>query len=76
MPFRVSNWSASRSAGLTSDANDFHSMLRRCGLACRDNTAAPAPSPNRQALISTPGIVVEVHRRTADFDADGQDVPA
>ena len=29
-----------------------------CGAAdsaCRDNTAAPAPSPNRQALISTPG---------------------
>ena len=28
---------------------------RRAGPARRDSTAAPAPSPNRQALISTPG---------------------
>jgi len=50
-----SNSSASRSAELTSDANGFHSMLRRCGLAFLDHTVAPAPSPNRQALINTPG---------------------
>jgi hypothetical protein len=38
-----------------SDANDFHSIPRRCGFGSRDNTAAPAPSPNRHALINTPG---------------------
>ena len=55
MPRRRSNRSSSRSPASSSVANDFHSMLRRPGGGAALNTAAPAPSPNRHALISTPG---------------------
>ena len=41
--------------GSISEAPSCHSMRRpRCAGAA-ESTAAPAPSPNRQALISTPG---------------------
>ena len=55
MPSRCSNISALRCFGSISDALSFHSMRRVPAAGSRDSTAAPAPSPKRQALISTPG---------------------
>src|SRR5581483_6544226 len=54
MPPRVSNRSNSRSAGASSDRQPVHLTERRL-LGRFPITAAAAPSPNKQALISTPG---------------------
>ena len=55
MPSRCSNINASRAPGSMRDVLSFQSMRRTPGPACRASTAAPAPSPNKQALINTPG---------------------
>src|ERR1019366_688546 len=54
-PPRLSKRNASRSSGLIRDPDSCHLILRRSGLTLFDSTAAPAPSPKRQALIRTPG---------------------
>jgi len=44
-----------------------HSMCLTLGCNCLDKTAAPAPSPNRQALINTPGSLSRYMAALADF---------
>ncbi len=54
-PARCSKRNDSRADGSVTEELSRHRMLRRPAGGCRESTAAPAPSPNRHALMSTPG---------------------
>jgi hypothetical protein len=63
-----------RCDGSISECCRSHAIRRAPSSGVRDSTAAPAPSPNRQALISTPGSSSRYIAGAADLDADRQHV--